>query len=962
MAARDRLQQLLQQNSVTGIDFVYVGSNQTTLDVYFFEHNDRPQAASILGPVALEQISIYSPTGALGLPEIAVTAALWTVVDNRDVLRLTTVAPHGFALYRLRIDHPNLEQRFNDIVIPLPDRLQKLLQQNEVTGLDCVYVHPDQQTLDLFFFQHNDPPQASDILGQVLPTQVQIYNLIGGEGFSQVLVDNTAWIMVGNRNVLRLTTVAPGGFTLYRLRIDHPDPDMAIGHPNIDQYFNNIIFSFKANCPSDVDCEPDTLDCPPEDWQDFPVDYRARDFNSFRRALLDFASQRYPEWADRLEADVGMLLVEAMSALGDELAYYQDRIAREAYLETASQRRSLRHHARLVDYEPHNGLAAQTWLDITVSSGQSGALPAGADVWALSDWGRRIPYEVGRGLADAVNALTFAVAASRNALAPHLWDEDDLCLPLGAIEMFIKGRQAAELAFNDPPENPTGKWVLLKTTPANPADPGRRHLVRLIELKETRDPVFNEDITRVRWEDAQALPFELNLTELTMRANLVPATAGRTVLNRFTIGVDPATLPLPESVRNNLRRAVERAGAGSSVAYLFSLTRPQLPPDDIGQPEAEEFLTELTWPEGRILTWLGQSSSVARPEIRLVEVEFDGVNWIEQSPPWDWRRSLLGVSSSQPGDRHFTLEDGAWDRVVGYWRSGQEVVHEDYASNEGFTIRFGDDEFGQIPAENTVFEVTYRLGNGRAGNVPADTITYFDPALTIVQAVTNPLPASGGQKPETPTEVRQLAPDAFRYLTYRAVRPEDYAEAAERLPWVQRAGAKFRWTGSWLTLFATPDPLNAVTVSSSQRAELTAQLNRFRQAGREVVVANPRYADLDLKITMCVQPFAYPGEVKEAVLAALLGQKGPRPQPGFFSANNFTFGISLKRSALESVIQATPGVRAVKTILIRRRGWFNWRSFSELAFEVASDEVIRVENAALYPARGSVRLIMEGGA
>ena len=57
--------------------------------------------------------------------------------------------------------------------------------------------------------------------------------------------------------------------------------------------------------------------------------------------------------------------------------------------------------------------------------------------------------------------------------------------------------------------------------------------------------------------------------------------------------------------------------------------------------------------------------------------------------------------------------------------------------------------------------------------------------------MTNPLPVHRRRRPRVarPTSVR-LAPDAFRALTFRAVRPEDYAEAAERLPWVQRAGAR----------------------------------------------------------------------------------------------------------------------------------------------------------------------------
>ena len=829
---------------------------------------------------------------------------------------------------------------------PPPDRLQKLLAQNNVAGIDFVYVHPKQTTLDLFFFEHDHPPQAPDILGPVSADLIRIYS--PAEGQADVPVSSSpAWRVNDDRHVLRLTTALPGNFAIYRIRIDHP---------NLYPFFNDVAFSFKADCPSDLDCEPTTPDCPPDEPVDVAVDYLARDFGSFRQALLAFAAQRYPGWQDRLEADVGMMLVEVMSALGDELAYYQDRIAREAYLETATQRRSLRQHARLVDYEMHNGLAAATWLDISVADGKVATLPAGADVWGLSDTGRRISYEVGRGLSDVLKGVTFEVADTRNALSPHIWDEDDLCLPVGATSLYVRDHQEDNLPFDDPYDDPlvqpNGKWVLLQTDPANPADPVHRHLVRITAIKDGHDPVFNQDIARLSWSPEQALPFEIKLTELTVRCNLVPATAGRTVINRFSIG----------PVEDNLRQALEREGGreGATI-YRFSLTRPELRDEDQGKKEAEEFLARLDPPAGRHLTWLGDSPQTARPDIHLAEVVFDGVQWVELKDKlkWKWQRSLLGVSSSRPVDRHFTLEDGTWDRVVGTWRSGQEIVHADYAADAGFTIRFGDGEFGMTPARGTVFQVTYRLGNGRSGNVPADTIIHGNLDPEWVEAVTNPLPAEGGLAPETAAEVRQLAPEAFRALTYRAVRPEDYGEAAERLPWVQRAGATLRWTGSWLTLFATPDPLGAVTVSEAQRNELADQLDRFRQAGRQVVVADPRYADLDLEITLCVEPFAFAGEVKQAVLAVLLGKPGT---PGFFSADNFTFGTPLVRSHLEAVIQATAGVRAVETIAIRRQGWFDWRVFNELVFEVALDEVIRLENDPRFPGRGSLRLVLEGGA
>jgi predicted phage baseplate assembly protein len=259
-----------------------------------------------------------------------------------------------------------------------------------------------------------------------------------------------------------------------------------------------------------------------------------------------------------------------------------------------------------------------------------------------------------------------------------------------------------------------------------------------------------------------------------------------------------------------------------------------------------------------------------------------------------------------------------------------------------------------------IFQVTQRLGGGAASNVTAGTLTQC--ALPIVQSVTNPLPATNGVDPETADSVRQVAADAFRAVTYRAVRPEDYAEAVERLDWVQRAGASFRWTGSWLTAFATPDPVGSFTVSAAQRAEALDQLDRFRQAGRPAYLLDPIYANLDLVIVVCVAASAYQGEVEQQVLQALFGVRGIRPRQGFFSPDNFTFGTPLERSRLEAVIQEIPGVRAVEEIAIRRRGWFDWRLFTELTFQVGPDEVIRVENSTLVPERGSLKLEMRGGA
>jgi hypothetical protein len=83
---------------------------------------------------------------------------------------------------------------------------------------------------------------------------------------------------------------------------------------------------------------------------------------------------------------------------------------------------------------------------------------------------------------------------------------------------------------------------------------------------------------------------------------------------------------------------------------------------------------------------------------------------------------------------------------------------------------------------------------------------------------------------------------------------------------------------------------------------------------------------------------------------------------GFFAPDNFTFGTPLYRSALEAAIQNVPGVCAVEQVRLRRRGWTPWSDWTDLVYTVASHEIVRVENDPLYPERGSLRLILRGGA
>jgi hypothetical protein len=98
------------------------------------------------------------------------------------------------------------------------------------------------------------------------------------------------------------------------------------------------------------------------------IDYLSRDYNSFRQAVVDLIPLKLPEWTDRSEADFGIVLIELFAYIGDILSYYQDRIANEAFLDTAQERRSVIEHLRLIGYEMAPAAAAASNLSVIVAN------------------------------------------------------------------------------------------------------------------------------------------------------------------------------------------------------------------------------------------------------------------------------------------------------------------------------------------------------------------------------------------------------------------------------------------------------------------------------------------------------------------------------------------------------------------------------------------------------------------
>src|SRR5713226_2204268 len=98
------------------------------------------------------------------------------------------------------------------------------------------------------------------------------------------------------------------------------------------------------------------------------IDYLVRDYESFRQALINLIPAKLPEWTDRSEADFGIVLLELFAYMADIISYYQDRIANEAFLNTAQERQSVLNHLKLIGYEMAPAAAASGDLSIIVGN------------------------------------------------------------------------------------------------------------------------------------------------------------------------------------------------------------------------------------------------------------------------------------------------------------------------------------------------------------------------------------------------------------------------------------------------------------------------------------------------------------------------------------------------------------------------------------------------------------------
>ncbi|MFG3689647.1 baseplate J/gp47 family protein [Micromonospora sp. NPDC047740] len=707
--------------------------------------------------------------------------------------------------------------------------------------------------------------------------------------------------------VLTVQVDRAGDFSPYTLRLVRSAVDDQVP-PGFDPVLSAATFSFKANCPSDLDPAAAAATAPAPRAPAAPADYLAKDYAGFRRLMLDRLAA-LPGWAERNPADPLITVVEALAHVADRLSYRQDAAGTEAYLGTARSRISVRRHARLLDYAVHDGCAARAWLSVRVAAGsdvEARGIPAGTPVLAADRATPTVrPADAAVLLAAGASGFetltALAPRADRNEIALYVWGGRDCRLPAGATGATLVDQPATGLARGD---------LLLLEEVVSPytgrradADPTHRQVVRLVSVRPDTDPVQGVNVLHVEWSVADRLAFPLTVTAPVAGAGTdhvvtCAVARGNVVAVQHAIQVRGQ---LPPAAETRWRPVLTAEPVAAAVPFAADAPASQA---------------------------LEQDPHAAVPLIRLETTE--GI--------WRPRRDLLNADRFDQG---FVPERERDGRV---------------------SLRFGDDVSGRRPPAGTVFQATWWRGGGVSGNLGHNALTTLATDRSGVLGVTNPLPAVGGTDPEDIEHARQHAPVAF-LSQERAVTTDDWVAAALRLPEVHNATARIRWTGSWWTVFLTLDLVGGQRLADEPglARRLAGRLDRFRVAGYDLQLRDPVDLPVELRLWVCVTPGTFRSDVRRALLDLFSDRDLPGGDRGFFHPDRFSFGTPLYVSQVLAAAVAVPGVTDVRVTELHPVGVAPGNELTAQVLRAGDAEVIRLDNNPSVPEHGILHLDLVGG-
>jgi hypothetical protein len=157
------------------------------------------------------------------------------------------------------------------------------------------------------------------------------------------------------------------------------------------------------------------------------ISYLGKDFGQFRKNLIDFTKQYFPNtYTDFNESDPGMLFIEMASYVGDVLSYYTDNNLKESFLHQATETSNIYDISRMLGYNVKNITPASVTLDVyQLLPAVNTSNPVPDYTYALSIRpGMRVKQRDGRSTFSTLDSVDFMMSSSFNPTEVTIYETD----------------------------------------------------------------------------------------------------------------------------------------------------------------------------------------------------------------------------------------------------------------------------------------------------------------------------------------------------------------------------------------------------------------------------------------------------------------------------------------------------------------------------------------------------------
>ncbi|MEM0947933.1 MAG: hypothetical protein AAGK37_11035 [Pseudomonadota bacterium] len=594
------------------------------------------------------------------------------------------------------------------------------------------------------------------------------------------------------------------------------------------------------------------------------VDYLKRDARSFLEVMLARSEVVMPEWTLRTPGDQVSMMFEAVAASLDALSYKQEQAVANGFLSTATLRRAIEDHARLVDHHPDPGHSASAMLRFGLRDGGAERLQLTAQFAAGGTL--TIPRDTLVVNPDATGIQTVFATEADLDYDPQLNDlrlAEDAVIEKGALSARIAGDLAQRLA---------GRWLTIIGTDAFGA-PLPSHVVRVVEAQDLTDA------TAITWDPRRLAPASYHPERTLIEANTVPAHHG---------------VPLAPAASEDM--------AEDAPLALWQAAMTQ----QLKAPEGR--LAELplpVWPISRISPGWPFPRARPRQASAVIEAALDGRTM----------RQVDDLSAEDVAEPRFALRPG---------RAGGEALVIQGAGDGGevtLSLRVGLGAIGNVGANALTQILEFGPGGGLNPVLPgrADRMDVLLAEITV----TNALPGQGGRDPHSDERVRADAPLAQR-RALSAVAPRDYADRLSGEDDIAAARAVAHDGGLQPLLQVTgllqdEDELARAELGDVREAERFRQwaggrrfLESIRMMGLDVELVPPSFVPLDIDIAIDVEDHASADRTRRRVEAALRGAGG------LFDPDRQGLGTDVTPDAIQRAVLTVEGVKAARLLRLRR--------------------------------------------